>query len=155
MNFRAILIVAFLLTSCAASDATNTLDLESRVKELEQENANLRVQLEKDKPATLHNDGVVKIKCQELREEEQYQDRELIGGGGTRSYDIYYSPVLNTCVVEQTTISDRGIWFALFDGLGEVGSRTLIEADSSCKDTEDYKCTTMDEYNAEKNRVIP
>jgi len=159
--------VALLIVGCTLSqDEEQMKELRERMDSLEQENAELREQVDQEnmQPAptppaptpTLYNDGAVKVKCQDLRSDPEYQDRSLIGGTGSRMYNIVYSPVLNTCVVEQMSIREDGeMWYALYDGLGPIGFRTFIEYDSRCQDSEEYKCTTWEEYFAEKERVLP
>ena len=161
-KFVSSLLILVTLTACSQPVDG---DLEKRVQELEEKNAELQKELEKPpeppKKAepTLYNDGVVKVKCQELRDESQYQSRTL-SGNASRSYDIYYSPVLNTCVVEQTTIeTDGSLWYVMYDGLGEIGASRIIGPEYNTRCTpmpeHDYVCPTWNDYAAERNRILP
>ena len=106
--------------------------------------------------------ALMKAKCVEMGRSEF---TETTTAKDWIHYNFYFSPVLDTCVVEKMmdrlVNDDVGSWYVLFDMLAPEGSeRELISWYSWCLDgtnpsNRELKCATKTDYDAEKARILP
>lgn len=112
-----------------------------------------------------NSNAMMKAKCIEIGQNHPADFQDKLNEKDRVSYNFYYSPVLDTCVVEMAVErlvnDDVGNKYALYDILNSGGdAREIISYVSWCVDGTipghpDQGCTTRLQYEAEKKQILP